>query len=436
MTLCYTLTQQQLLQPSQQQEESATGVTAADETLRLERQDLFMTRADTLLRPLFRYCQYELKQQPHQDDDKDEEMMIHEPRLADLLHPTPSSSAASKSQGDDDSNNTKYVFRGTELVLDVKELRVLLLKLDSTAVVAASAEPPQQQLQPQETEESFLNALSILDDALEVVAQQLATLNKKTQQVGPAVQAKVRQYLLWRGYLQHQKTVRVMDHTHRLLETVTTHAERVHIYDALLQHAKSLLHLPRPSDSAEEEDEFALQAQANVLRLRALKTFYMAWYYLPTQNVKAAWALVEHSSQLCNRAQEEIAACDQDMLHADEYLEELEGLPYDSLRAAIRAASYLQQMGSGSSGASRSKGATQRPLLLRLEDEDPGLVLAGELAPIPLPCKPVFYDLALNDTLDTAHSLDLLQQYVDKHTVLDEPETTNTRKGFLGSLFG
>jgi RNA-binding signal recognition particle 68 len=425
MTLYYTLSQEPL------EDSTTTAVAAADETLRLERQDLFVTRADTVLRPLFRYCQYELKQQQQQqhqaghDDNNEEEATIQEPRLAHILHPTPTT-AASSSNGDE--SNLKCSFRGIELVLDVKELRVLLLKLDSTA--------SEQQQQQQETEESFLNALSILDDALEVVARQLATLNKKTQQTGPAVQAKVRQYLLWKGYLQHQKTLRVMDHTSRLLETVTTHAERVHIYDALLQHAKTLLHLPRPTDSAEEEDEFALQAQANVLRLRALKTFYMAWYYLPTQNVKAAWALVEHSSQLCNRAQEEIAACDQDMLHAEEYLEELEGLPYDSLRAAIRAASYLQT-GSGT-GASRSKGATQRPLLLRLEEEDPGMVLAGELAPIPLPCKPVFYDLALNDTLDTANSLDLLQQYVDKHTVLDEPDANNTktRKGFLGSLFG
>ena len=427
MTLCYTLSQPQ---PPQDGHSTTTTVAAADETLRLERQDLFVTRADTVLRPLFRYCQYELKQQQqqqHQPGNNDEEATIQEPRLAHILHPT-TTTAASSNNGDD--SNLKCSFRGIELVLDVKELRVLLLKLDSTA------SEQQQQQQQQETEESFLNALSILDDALEVVAQQLATLNKKTQQTGPAVQAKVRQYLLWKGYLQHQKTLRVMDHTSRLLETVTTHAERVHIYDALLQHAKTLLHLPRPSDSAEEEDEFALQAQANVLRLRALKTFYMAWYYLPTQNVKAAWALVEHSSQLCNRAQEEIAACDQDMRHAEEYLEELEGLPYDSLRAAIRAASYLQT-GSGG-GASRSKGATQRPLLLRLEEEDPGMVLAGELAPIPLPCKPVFYDLALNDTLDTANSLDLLQLYVDKHTVLDEPDAnkTKTRKGFLGSLFG
>jgi hypothetical protein len=314
------------------------------------------------------------------------------------------------------NDETVVFFRGTELVLEAKELRVLLLKLESVA-------------SEQTTEESFMNALGILDDALEVVANQLATLDKA--QAGPAVQAKVRQYLLWKGYLQHQKTQRIMDHTSQLLETVQGHAERVHIYDALLQHAKGLLQLPRPSELAEEEDEFALQAQANVLRLRALKSFHMAWYYLQTQNVKAAWTLVEHSSQLCTRAQEEIAACDQDMPHADEYLEELEGLPYASAKAAIRAASYLSTGAGGS-----SKAATQRPLLLRLEEDDPGMVLAGELAPIPLFCKPVFYDLALHDTLDTAGSLDTLQQYVEKHTVPDDRETTSARKGFLGGLFG
>lgn len=370
----------------------------ADETLRLERQDLFISRADALLRPLFRYCQYELKQ-------SGQDLTVEEPRLA----------SSSSVQATDEET---FEFRGTKLVLEAKELRVLLLKLDSSN-------------SEQKTEESFLNALSILDDAMEVVAKQLASLDKA--QAGPAVQAKVRQYLLWEGYLQYQKTIRVMDHTSQLLNTVKGHAERVHIYDALLQHAKSLLQLPRPSDMAEEEDEFALQAQANVLRLRALKTLHMSWYYLQVQNIKAAWALVEQSSMLCKRAQEEIAACDEDMPHADEYLEELEGLPYSSARAAIQAAAYLQNAGGG---AANSKAATRRPLLLRLEDEDPGMVLADDLAPMPIPCKPVFYDLALYDTLDTASSLDILEKYVDKHTVKDEAVETTESKGFLGRLFG
>jgi hypothetical protein len=129
MALCYTLSQ-----PPQEDSTTATAVAAADETLRLERQDLFVTRADTVLRPLFRYCQYELKQQQQQqaghDDNNDEEETIQEPRLAHILHPTPTT-ASSRSNGDE--SNLKYLFRGTELVLEIKELRVLLLKLESTA---------------------------------------------------------------------------------------------------------------------------------------------------------------------------------------------------------------------------------------------------------------------------------------------------------------
>ena len=51
MTLCHDLSR--LPVTEQEQEDSAKA---------LERQDLFLNRSDTLLRPLFRYCQYECKQ--------------------------------------------------------------------------------------------------------------------------------------------------------------------------------------------------------------------------------------------------------------------------------------------------------------------------------------------------------------------------------------
>ena len=148
--------------------------------------------------------------------------------------------------------------------------------------------------------------------------------------------------------MQYEKTSRVMNHTELLLKDITDHAERVHVYHALLQHAQSLLNLPLPQEdnnfAEDEEDEFSLQIQANVLRLRALKAFHMAWYYYEKQRkYDHALALISQSSKLAKRAQEEIAACDEDMPRSDEYLEELDKLPVDSAMAAIQAAMCLQQ---------------------------------------------------------------------------------------------
>jgi hypothetical protein len=415
MTLCHQLSQED----------------AQDAAKRLERQDLFLTRADTVLRPLFRYCQYELKQagQPL--------LVAEEPRLA-------SSSRSTSSSTEDE---TSIVFREKELVLESKELRVLLLKFQSLSTTTTSTSTPasdkqdSKQEETAENETAFLTVLSVLDDALEVVQVQLSTL-EQAQTAGPAIKAKRQQYLLWKGYLQWVKTQRVMDHTANLLQTISGHAERVHIYDALLQHAKSLLQLPRPEEDEEEDDEFALQAQANILRLRALKTFHMAWYYFQeVRNCQAAWALLEQSTKLCKRAKEEIAACDEDMPHSEEYLSELDALPMESAQAAIRAAWYLQGTtggGAGDNNAHVRHRATKRPLMLRLPDSDAGTVLAGELSTMPIPCKPVFYDLALYYTLDTAESVDPIQAYVDEHTVSEEPEPAiaSSSKGLLGWLTG
>lgn len=396
----------------------------------LERQDLFLTRCDTVLRPLFRYCQYELKQagQP----------LMDEPSLATT---TTTNTTTSGGPSDEDSS---FSFRGQDLVVESKELRVVLLKLQSmqqdTPTVSVTDQEKlegddEEEKQQESKETTFINILSVLDDALEIVQGVLATLDQA--QTGPAVQARRQQYLLWKGYLQWKKTSLVMDHTAKLLDTIDGHAEKVHVYDALLQHAQTLLDLPRPSNDEEEEDEFALQAQANILRLRAMKTYHMAWYYYERpQNYDAALALQDHASRLSKRAQEEIAACDEDMPNASEYVEALENLPLNSLRAAIQAALYLE--GATQDGKVGRRRNTDRPLWLRYQDNDAGSVLAGDIQPIPVPCKPVFFDLALGYALDPSTSIDYIETFVQEHTVSAEPVEEEAPKtvGLFGWLTG
>jgi hypothetical protein len=398
MSLCHQLSQQKKEQEGE------------DTAKLLERQDLFVNRADTVFRPLFRYCQYELKQAGQATMD--------EPRLN-----------TSSSEVPRDAEETSTVFRGHELVLESKDLRVLMLKLQSM-----QHDEQQDEEEKRDNETSFLNALSVLDDALEVVQSALNTLEQAN--TGPAVQAKRKQHLLWKGYLQSEKTKRVMDHTQELLKDITGHAERVHIYDALLQHAQSLLNLPRPGHTnagEEEEDEFALQGQANVLRLRALKAYHMAWYYYEKpKKYEAALALIQQSKKLSKRAQEEIAACDEDMPHADDYVKELEELPIASALAAIHAAMYLQKKHGRKTGAQIQ---TDRPLLLRLQEEDSGTVLA-ELTPMPIPCKPTFFDLAYGYAMDSAESVDKIQAYVDMHTVQPEEEEESNQTASGGGILG
>jgi len=376
---------------------------------------------------------------------------------------------SSGTEQDDGQDEDSIVFRDRELVLDNKDLRVLLLKFQS--VEQEQKEEAEKETTTQAHKETqFLTTLSILDDAIEVVQSLEQGLSAKASSVsGPAVQAKLEQYSLWRGYLQYTKTTKVMEHTENLLvATSMGPSEKVHVYDAVLQHAKSLLNLPRPSDDgsgiSEEDDEFVLQVQANILRLRALKTYHMGWSYF-TQLSKhgPALALLEHSSDLAARAEEEIAACDEDMPFAEEYLKQLEDLPLQSATGAVKAAMALAQRqharklqkaaaasGGDPSAASQSLApiTTDRPLLLRLNDCDGGTVGApiADLRPLPLPCKPAFYDLAYGHAVDTHSSLDKLEAFLYEHTKAPVSSTEDSKEedsapassggGLLGMLFG
>jgi len=439
MSLCYELSGEK---------GSDEGIDSEAAVKRLERHDLFVTRADTILRPLFRYCQYELKQAGKHT--------MEEPRLL--------GGGNTKQPGNSSEDEDSIVFRDQELVLDNKDLRVLLLKLQS--VEQEQKEEVEKEDGKSKTKETlFIASLSIIDDAIEVVHSLEQGLSKAASSSGPAIQAKLQQYALWKGYLQFGKTRKVMEHTENLLLSQKTNTtmgsgEKVHVYDAVLKHAKSLLNLPGSDTSradVEEDDEFILQVQANILRLRALKVYHMGWYYY-TQLYKhgPALALLEHSSVLCKRAKEEIAACDEDMSRADEYLQQLEELPLTSAIGAVRAAMTLQQRqhtrklqkagaaGDGISSTWQEPVTTDRPLLLRLYEYDGGTSEApiADLRPMPLPCKPAFYDLAYGYALDQTGSMDVLEAFINEHTVApftekeEEKEGSNNDSSIFGWLTG
>jgi len=443
MTLCHELSGES----SSDSKDSSVDDNDEDDVQRLERHDLFVTRADTILRPLFRYCQYELKQAG--------EPTMEEPRLP------------SSGKQDDTDQEDSIVFRDAELLLDNKDLRVLLLKLQSVEQEIKDEAETKEPTTLGHKESQFLTILSILDDAIEVVRLLEQGLSTKASSSGPAVQAKLEQYKLWRGYLQYTKTTKVMEHTEHLLDeggesssNKMGPSEKVHVYDAILQHAKSLLNLPKPNSETgtanDEDDEFILQVQANILRLRALKTYYMGWsYYTQLHKHGPALALLEHSAELANRAEEEISACDEDMPRSNEYLDQLEKLPLQSSIGTVKAATALahrqqtrklQKAAGGDDAVGLSNVVTtDRPLLLRLYDYDggtPGAPIA-DLRPMPLPCKPAFYDLAYGYALDTQSSMDKLQAFLYEHTeapvsqeTKEEDENGGGGSGSGGGLFG
>lgn len=334
----------------------------------LEMRDLFTSRADNVLQPLLRYCQYEYRQ------------------AGGTIEQNILSSSATDSLQKQSADGDVH-FRGQDISIENKNLRVLLLKLDG--LLASVSENDDD-----DDEEKFLSILSIYDDAIALVGADLDSI--QSMKAGPAVNAKKTELEGLLGYVKNEKLKLVMRRNEKMVnalrvESPDAHADIAHLYDALLQEAREVCALPGAAE--EVEDEFILEANANVLRIRALRCYYAGQLYMDSNKPAEGAALLKQAELLTSRATEEIAACEE-MEYGDEYLEALEDLRRDIMAASCRAKAQAYLMRTGESGGTA---ATSRPLLLRLNDFDGGRVLADvPPAAIPIPCKPAFFDVAWN----------------------------------------
>jgi hypothetical protein len=194
------------------------------------------------------------------------------------------------------------------------------------------------------------------------------------------------------------------------------------LYDALLQDASAIALLPgggsidnfatAATDTFSEiEDEFLLEAKANILRLRSLRCYYLAKMHASplVGRYTHAVALLDQAESLAREALEEIGACDQ-MEHRDELLEGLEKVVGEMKgeKCRVVAMSYLSKTGSSKSSL---------PLLSRLYDYDipanPMYVTDVPPKLEPIACKPSFFDVALNYV--SGYPVEELERVLESH---------------------
>mmetsp|Transcript_7360 Transcript_7360/g.11162 ORF Transcript_7360/g.11162 Transcript_7360/m.11162 type:complete len:622 (-) Transcript_7360:97-1962(-) len=399
---------------------------AGDNNNTLELRDLFTARADNVLKPLLRYCQYELQSSGESVEVPPE--LLHE-------EPQETATTTTNTQGD-------IHFRGHDIAIENKNLRVLLLKVEGLVADLAKTQTKE------DKDDKFLALLTSYDDAIGIVTADL----KKYQSMksGPAVNAKRFEMESLMGYVKFEKLKLLMSRNEALVnalreEEKTTAVvvndkrmeEIAHLYDALLQDARAVCTLPGGIASEGEdptaavEDDFVLDANANVLRIRSYRCYYASRLYYCLDKVQESKSLLKQASLLRSRAIEEIAACE-DMDHADDYLEALEDLGKDIAVAMIRVdtAVYLSK-----NRAPLAKN-TNRPLMERLDDLDAGMgshkgivdtTIHPPVRPLPLTCKPVFFDIA-GRHVPTPHVED-----VDIHIeALQAEQKRKESKGLLG----
>ncbi len=328
-----------------------------------------------------------------------------------------------QTQATSGSSMSQITFRENVIPVETKELRMALLKIqdlksdweeeeeekkknsnDNTATTASS------------NDAKFMELLSGYDDAVSLVNKELKQL--ATLKSGPAVNAKKFQLVNLVGYSKYQKLKLVMGRNEELTNGIIQkskddddegmtlkHLEEVaHLYDALLQDARAVASLPgggspddfdgESSSSPVVEDEFYLEANANVLRLRSLRCYYLARMHASplVHKYSEAIALLDQAERLANEALEEIGACDQ-MENGDALLEGLEKVAAEMRgeKCRVLAMSYLSKSSTVGSG---------KCLLQRLHDynipSSPKLIAHVPPKLEPMACKPSFFDVALN----------------------------------------
>jgi len=397
----------------------------------LELFDFFNSRAKNVIAPLLKYCHYELQEKGLSPTEKISFLQSSSSIISDgdplqsKLHSLKNETL--QTQATSGSSMSQITFRDNIIPVETKDLRMALLKIqdlksgweeeeeekkrNNNDNTAASTRPTTSS----NDDAKFMELLSGYDDAISLVNKELKQL--AALKSGPAVNAKKFQLVNLLGYSKYQKLKQVMGRNEELTNGIIQksnedegegmalkHLEEVaHLYDALLQDARSVVSLPgggSPDDfdgettSAIVEDEFYLEANANVLRLRSLRCYYLARMHASplVHKYSEAIALLDQAERLANEALEEIGACDQ-MENGDALLENLEKVAAEMRgeKCRVLALSYLSKSSSTGSG---------KCLLQRLHDynipSSPKSIAHVPPKLEPMACKPSFFDVALN----------------------------------------
>ena len=340
-------------------------------------------------------------------------------------------------EDEDESGNAMNIiyFRGKELRLDDNDasVRMAFIKILNNTQILHNLKKSRG-AKATVMDSKLMELLNSYDDGIVIVEK----LYRRYEGMGsgPAVHQKRLEYSNLLGYCKFEKLKLIMERNEKManelrkndMYTIVTQKiekkisgveekddsgdedtnyklvqEIARLYDSLLQDARAATDLPGSgSDGDEEEDEFVLEANANVLRIRALRCYYIGRMYAADTvgKYKEAFALFQQASILAVEAAEEIAAC-QDMNDANAMIEGMAELEYEikAFQCRTKACVYLASRGSGASTATSGMN-----LLRRLDDFDAGgkfYRLASVPANLePIAAKPFVFDIANNYVKD------------------------------------
>ena len=396
--------------------------------------DVWTQRAETVILPVLRYCQYESR----------DALTAEEIRQVTRVMPNATTATFKTDASAIGTNNSIVLnFRGRDIALDAdasyQPIAVLYLKMEES-------------LQNPDTldENQFLQLLSDLDDAVQKVSDEM----KKYRAIpnpGPAVTAKLATLAALEGWFRYHKlsiwSYQQEQHIAEFNANSSNNAvDMVYLYEALQENAARMVELPGQDN---EDDPYQLEALAHVVRFRAHRCYHLALAHeqetssllsSSSSSFKRVLALLQQASKLADRAREEIMACHDDPLPAvvERHVHALDELTLRirAVTSRVEATRYLMNRVTPTTNATTRLTKTDRPLWMRLEDCDAGTVLADlPVRPIPIPCKGVTYDLAGSRLCRNDELVLTRERYIAEHN--GDTSSTNQdgpmkKAGFLG----
>lgn len=395
---------------------------ADTDAAQLEMRDYFTARAENVIEPLLRFCQYELTERGMSESDIVELMK-------DVITDYPQAEEDSSTSATSSSSAKFSIqFRDQTVPISNNALRVAMLKLNTlVATYRKNVSKKSKKL-----DSAFVDLLSSYDDAVSIISKEQKEI--KSMKSGPAVDAKKRELEGITGYLKFHKQKLLMERNERMVNELKSSRkedskldeEVAHLYEVLLQDARTVASLPGglSGETESTEDDFLLEANAHILRYRALRCYYLGRLYSNKLKYKEAVTLFDHAHSLAAEAAEELNACmnEDEPNVMDALVKGMTQLDREITGAKCRAQAHAYLTKTGKAHLSSHSQSSCRSLLERLDDFDGGSALEGpekyRLADVPptfkyIPCKPTFFDIAGNYVGELPD--EELKQAVQKH---------------------
>ncbi|KAK3709166.1 hypothetical protein RRG08_030846 [Elysia crispata] len=366
-------------------------------------QALYQQRVDEIA-PNLRYCAYNIGDESALQDLQKMRIAAGEDQLSfkldDLLSQTREKQAATQSE---------VTWRGRTVPVKVEAVRLFLLNMQDLKSELDSAESLDSRVSIYESIlKQCIDAQQALRDALQEDAVFKAAVR------GQPIEGKVSNQHYLHSYLMYIRLNTTVERNLLMVEAleqslpenspeegkkITKPQDLVRLYDIIIQNLSEIPNLHGVQDTSALEAE----VEASVLGYKAFRSFYIARSYASAKKWKETLALYQRALDNCKKAiagwkQQPQTSKLKDIQSVEVLQQQISGQ-----MASCQAYSILDSSAAGEQSFS-SPVSDKRPLEERLDEYIPEKSLTSKKAVLtrfppdfePIPCRPLFFDLALN----------------------------------------